>query len=60
MRSGIVGEVCIKEYETECEFWLFGMKKNETVRKGKGEDAQYEMEHMCRVKSKAEQNNRAS
>jgi hypothetical protein len=40
--------------------WLFWMKKNETVRKGKGEDAQYEIEHMCRVKSKAEQNNRAS
>jgi hypothetical protein len=35
------------------------MKKNETVRKGIGEDALYEIEDMCRVKLKAEENNRA-
>jgi hypothetical protein len=40
--------------------WLFWRKKNETVRKEKGEDAQNEFEHMCRVRLNAEKNNRAS
>ena len=38
---------------------LFWMKKNETVRKGIREDALYEIEDMCIVKLKAEENNRA-
>jgi hypothetical protein len=53
-------EVCIKENETDCMWLVFWMKKNETVRKGKGEYAQYEIEHMCRVRLNAEQDNRAS
>jgi hypothetical protein len=45
---------CIKEVETDC-VWLVveHVKKNETVRKNRGENAQKEIEHKSRMTERA-------